>query len=110
MQKGWLRYCTDDMVDKRCTFRPDDCTFLTATGEYIGSSKADLCAEVIAELPSGLAPFPKSAILSVPDQVHDAAARKLIESIRWPSGPVCPHCDSDKIGCAPALAKPGREK
>jgi hypothetical protein len=70
VQKGWLRYCTDDIPDKRCTLRPDDCTYLWATGIYLGSSNADLCDKVLDELPSGVAPFPKSAILSVPQQVY----------------------------------------
>lgn len=33
----------------------------------------------------------KSA-LSAPHFTHDDAARELIESIRWPDGPVCSHC------------------
>jgi hypothetical protein len=73
VQKGWLRYCSDDVVDKRCTFRPDDCTFLTATGQYLGSSSAGLCAKVFAELPAPLIPFPQSTILPVPDQVLGSA-------------------------------------
>ena len=74
LQKGWLRYCSDDVVDKRCTFRADDCTYLKATGIYLGSSKGDLCDKVLDELPSGVAPFPKSAILSVPAQVYASAS------------------------------------
>jgi transposase-like protein len=31
-------------------------------------------------------------IFSAPHFRDDAAARKLIESIRWPDGPVCPYC------------------
>jgi hypothetical protein len=73
LQKGWLRYCTDDSVDKRCTFRPADCTFLTATGQHLGSAKAGLCAKVFAELPTNVIPFPQSLILSVPAQVLASA-------------------------------------
>ncbi|SRR6266480_755282 len=32
------------------------------------------------------------AILDAPRFKNDNAARKHLESIRWPSGPVCPHC------------------
>jgi transposase-like protein len=35
----------------------------------------------------------------------DASARKLIESVRWPNGPVCSHCGS--VGHAYATKKPG---
>jgi transposase-like protein len=35
----------------------------------------------------------------------DASARKLIESVRWPDGPVCSHCGS--VGHAYATKKPG---
>jgi hypothetical protein len=72
--KGWLRYCTDDIPDRRCTLRPGDCTYLKATGIYLGSSKGDLCDKVLDELPSAVAPFPKSAILSVPAQVYASAS------------------------------------
>ncbi len=73
VQKGWLRYCSDDSIDKRCTFRPADCTFVTATGQYLGSAKAGLCAKVLAELPPKVRPFPQSLILSVPVQVLASA-------------------------------------
>ena len=73
IQKGWLRYCSDDVPDKRCTFRPDDCTYLQATGIYLGSKQADLCDKVLDELGSTVAPFPKSAILPVPAQVLASA-------------------------------------
>ena len=34
----------------------------------------------------------EAAILTEPHFVDDAAARKMIEGIRWPNGPVCHHC------------------
>ncbi|WP_146006746.1 hypothetical protein [Bradyrhizobium forestalis] len=73
IQKGWLRYCSDDIPDKRCTFRPDDCTYLQATGNYLGSAQANLCDKVLDELGPIVAPFAKSAILSVPAQVLASA-------------------------------------
>jgi hypothetical protein len=69
LQKGWLRYCTDDVPDKRCTLRPGDCAFLTATGKYIGSSRVDLCEMVLKELN-----LPSSFIPSVPSQVLASAS------------------------------------
>jgi transposase-like protein len=36
---------------------------------------------------------------------NDEAARKLIESVRWPDGPICSHCGS--VGHAYAIKKPG---
>jgi hypothetical protein len=71
-KKGWLRYCDDDIPDKRCTFRPGDCTYVKAAGDYLGSKYANVCDDVLDELTVG-APFPKSAILSVPDQVLGSA-------------------------------------
>lgn len=67
LQKGWLRYCDDDVPDKRCTLHQGDCTYLKATANYVGSAMADLCEKVLDELGS-IAPFPKSVILSVPAQ------------------------------------------
>lgn len=32
------------------------------------------------------------SILTAPHFRDDEAARQLIEKIRWPNGPVCPHC------------------
>ena len=29
---------------------------------------------------------------NAPHFINDEAARKMIEGIRWPSGPICPHC------------------
>lgn len=40
------------------------------------------------------------------------AARQFIESLRWPSGPVCPHCGHDKVYTVKAKAgsrKPARD-
>ena len=33
-----------------------------------------------------------NAILTEPRFTNDEAARQHLESIRWPNGPVCPHC------------------
>lgn len=73
LKKGWLRYCTDDIPDKRCTFRPGDCTYLKATANYLGSAMANLCEDVLDDLGSGVAPFPKNLILSVPAQALASA-------------------------------------
>jgi len=81
IQHGWLRYCTDDIPDKRCTLRPDDCTYFKATGTYLGSSEANLCESVLDELPSAIAPFPKAAILSVPTQV---CASAVVNQVGFP--------------------------
>src|SRR5438477_2792488 len=32
------------------------------------------------------------ALFSLPRFTNDDAARKHLEALRWPSGPVCPHC------------------
>ncbi len=72
-KKGWLRYCDDDIPDKRCTFRPADCTFLKATGAFLGSPNENLCEKVLAELSVGV-PFPTSEILSVPKQALASAS------------------------------------
>jgi hypothetical protein len=72
--RGWLRYCSDDVVDKRCTLRPGDCTYLEATGKFLGLSNATLCEKVLGELPSPIAPFLQSTILSVPNQVLASAS------------------------------------
>jgi len=41
--------------------------------------------------------------------VDDDSARRLLESIRWPDGPVCPHCG--EIGNAKRLeARPDSKK
>ncbi|MGH6713207.1 MAG: transposase, partial [Bradyrhizobium sp.] len=32
------------------------------------------------------------SVLSAPHFTNDDAARSMIESIRWPDGPVCSHC------------------
>ncbi|MGQ0740793.1 MAG: IS1595 family transposase [Alphaproteobacteria bacterium] len=45
------------------------------------------------------------ARFSAPHFNNDEAARKHLEAIRWPNGPVCPHCGS--IGTAYARTKPG---
>jgi hypothetical protein len=72
IQSGWLRYCDDDIPDKRCTLRPGDCTYLKATGNYLGSAYANVCDEVLDEL-SIAAPFAKNAILALPDQIVASA-------------------------------------
>ncbi|RXG97197.1 hypothetical protein [Bradyrhizobium vignae] len=72
IKEGWLRYCTDDAADKRCTLRPGDCTYLKATANYLGSARARLCEDVIDDL-AGAAPFPKNLILSVPGQALASA-------------------------------------
>jgi transposase-like protein len=46
-----------------------------------------------------------SNAFDAPHFTNDDAARKLIESIRWPSGPVCPHCGT--IGHSYATKRPG---
>jgi transposase-like protein len=46
-----------------------------------------------------------SNAFDAPHFTNDEAARKLIESIRWPSGPVCSHCGT--IGHAYATKRPG---
>ncbi len=33
-----------------------------------------------------------NALFSEPRFTNDAAAREHLESLRWPSGPICPHC------------------
>ncbi len=38
----------------------------------------------------------------------EEAARKFLESQRWPNGPICPHCGSTKA--YPLTAKPGSKK
>ena len=30
-------------------------------------------------------------------RLSDAEARKYLESLRWPNGPVCPHCQSQDV-------------
>src|ERR1700683_4115451 len=35
--------------------------------------------------------------LNAPYFHDDTKAREYLESVRWPKGPVCPHCGSDKI-------------
>src|SRR5438093_7912928 len=40
------------------------------------------------------------------------AARELLESLRWPNGPVCPHCGGDepyKLTPKPTSQRPGRK-
>jgi transposase-like protein len=37
-----------------------------------------------------------SNAFDAPHFTNDAAARKMIEGIRWPSGPICTHCGSDR--------------
>ena len=44
-------------------------------------------------------------IFAAPHFRDDAAARKLIEGIRWPDGPVCSHCGT--INHAYQLKKAG---
>ncbi len=46
-----------------------------------------------------------SNAFSAPHFTNDDAARKLIEGVRWPSGPVCSHCGS--IGRAYVTKRPG---
>src|SRR3954471_634982 len=36
------------------------------------------------------------SVLDAPHFRDDEAARKLIESLRWPNGPVCPHCGNEE--------------
>ena len=36
------------------------------------------------------------SILTKPHFHDEAAAFKMVESIIWPNGPVCPHCGEDK--------------
>src|SRR5215469_304126 len=36
---------------------------------------------------------------------NEEAARKHLEAIRWPDGPICPHCGT--VGTAYARSKPG---
>lgn len=43
--------------------------------------------------------------LSAPHFNDDEAARKHLEAMRWPEGPICPHCGT--IGTAYARSKPG---
>jgi len=42
---------------------------------------------------------------SAPHFHDDAAARKFLEGVLWPSGPVCPHCGV--VGTGYAIKKPG---
>jgi transposase-like protein len=44
-------------------------------------------------------------VFSAPQYRDDEAARKFLESILWPDGPVCPHCGV--IGHAYATKRPG---
>lgn len=45
------------------------------------------------------------AQFSAPHFNNDEAARKHLEAIRWPHGPVCPHCGT--VGTAYQRARPG---
>src|SRR5215211_3467196 len=47
-----------------------------------------------------------SAILDAPHFRDDDAARKFLEKLRWPNGPVCPHCGT--VGKAYPLKITGR--
>ena len=49
-------------------------------------------------------------LTTITDRIGDEdSARKLLESIRWPEGPVCPHCG--EIGNARRLeARPNSKK
>ncbi|MFZ3176911.1 MAG: IS1595 family transposase, partial [Methylovirgula sp.] len=44
-------------------------------------------------------------IFSAPHFRDDEAARKFLETVLWPNGPVCPHCGV--IGHAYATKRPG---
>jgi transposase-like protein len=46
------------------------------------------------------------SVLKAPHFRDDDAARTFLESLRWPNGPVCPHCGM--IGKAYRLKQPGR--
>lgn len=45
--------------------------------------------------------------------VDDASARRLLESIRWPDGPICPHCgevgNAGRLQARSTSKKPGRK-
>jgi transposase-like protein len=45
-------------------------------------------------------------VLSAAHFRDEKAARKFLEGLRWPNGPVCPHCGSIKK--AYAISKPGK--
>ena len=41
----------------------------------------------------------------------ETAARKHLEAVQWPDGPVCPHCDSKEVTrltARPTSVRPGR--
>ncbi len=45
--QGWPRLCTDDVKDKRCTFRPTTCNDLELVGKRLGVPEADICRRVL---------------------------------------------------------------
>jgi transposase-like protein len=48
---------------------------------------------------------PNMTDLTAPRFHNEEDARKFLESVRWPEGPVCPHCG--EVGAAYATKKPG---
>ncbi|TPJ42889.1 hypothetical protein [Mesorhizobium sp. B2-7-1] len=47
--QGWPRYCSDDQDKKGCTFRPVDCANLHVVGKYLGTTKDDICKQVLKD-------------------------------------------------------------
>ncbi len=46
------------------------------------------------------------ADIQAPRFTNEGEARKYLEAIRWPDGPVCPHCGT--VGNAYATSRPGK--
>lgn len=44
--RGWPRFCRDDTVDKRCTFRPGNCQMIERTGTILGGD-GQICKHVM---------------------------------------------------------------
>jgi hypothetical protein len=66
LKQGWLRFCTDDQDDKRCTLRPGNCVTIERVAEVIGED-GQLCRRVMRELGLSediLIPMEQSALSS----------------------------------------------
>jgi transposase-like protein len=44
-----------------------------------------------------------SANLQDPIFTNEDAAREALEAVRWPDGPVCPHCGNSEVGTMPVV-------
>ncbi len=92
LQKGWLRFCTDD-ADKRCTLRPADCERIEAVAKKLGVD-GNLCRRVLDELHMSAERWPpledwtlsSSIINDIGYPLHLAAVSLYLEKLLGANG------------------------